>query len=161
MFGTSKYGASAYAKVGVETGVASANPHKLIVMLFDGALIALGHAQQHMRARNISDKGRSISKTIDIIENGLRASLNRDAGGEIATNLDALYAYMSNRLVEANLANDLIILEEVKRLLSDLKSAWEAIQPTPSSIATATHSSEPPRMRMDSYSPTSSTLAKA
>ncbi len=127
MFGSNKSGANAYAHVGVETGVLAANPHKLIVMLFEGAMLAVNTAVRHMETGDIAAKGKSISKAIAIIENGLRASLDRKAGGEIAANLDALYEYMGNRLVRANLDNQVEMLHEVNRLLGELKGAWEAI----------------------------------
>jgi flagellar protein FliS len=127
MFGSPQSGANAYAKVELETGVIAASPHRLVVMLFDGALIALSTALQLMKEGNIPGKGQAISKAIMIIDGGLRASLNKEVGGDIATNLDALYGYMSNRLLIANLKNQPEILEEVHLLLSDLKSAWEAI----------------------------------
>ena len=129
MFGSTHSGANAYAKVGVETGVVAASPHKLIVMLFDGALTALATALQQMKTGNIPAKGLSISKAIAIIDGGLRASLDHKAGGEIAANLDALYEYMCNRLLAANLNNQPEIVEEIQRLLHDLRSAWEAITP--------------------------------
>ena len=127
MFGSMKSGANAYAKVGVETGVLAASPHKLIVMLFDGALVAVAMGLQHMKAGDIEKKGLAISKAIMIIDSGLRASLDKKVGGEIAENLDALYAYMSQRLMMANLKNQPEILEEVHTLLKDIKSAWDAI----------------------------------
>ena len=127
MFGSMKSGANAYAKVGVETGVLAASPHKLIVMLFEGAMVALGTASRQMAAGDIAGKGKSISKAIAIIEDGLRASLDRKAGGEIAANLDALYEYMTSRLVMANRDNQPELLDEVARLLAELKGAWDAI----------------------------------
>ena len=127
MFGSPARGANAYANVGIETGVAAASPHKLIVMLFDGALVAVTTALAHMRAKNIAAKGQSISKAIMIIDSGLRASLDKKVGGQIAASLDSLYEYMSNRLLIANLKNQPEILEEVHRLLTDLKSAWVEI----------------------------------
>lgn len=127
MFGSMKSGANAYARVSVETGVLAASPHKLIVMLFEGATVALNTATQQMAAGDIAAKGKAISKAIAIIEDGLRASLDRKAGGEIAANLDALYQYMTGRLVIANRDNDAAILAEVLRLLGELKGAWEAI----------------------------------
>lgn len=127
MFGTPARGASAYASVSLETGVAAASPHKLIVMLFDGALVAVTSAIAQMQANNIAAKGQSISKAIMIIDSGLRASLDKKVGGQIAASLDSLYEYMSNRLLIANLRNQPEILEEVHRLLSDLKSAWVEI----------------------------------
>jgi flagellar protein FliS len=122
-----KRGVNAYANVGLETGIASASPHKLIVMLYDGALVALLSAKTNLAANNIAAKGTAISKAITIIDNGLRASLDKAAGGEIAANLDALYDYMSRRLLHANLKNDVPAIEEVHRLLGDLREAWVAI----------------------------------
>jgi flagellar protein FliS len=130
MFGSPNSGANAYAKVGIETGVAAASPHKLIVMLFEGAMVAVATALQHMKTGNIPGKGQSISKAIMIIEGGLRASLDKEAGGNIAASLDALYEYMGSRLLVANLKNQPEILEEVHRLLQELKSAWDAIGET-------------------------------
>lgn len=137
MFGSMKSGANAYAKVSVETGVLAANPHKLIVMLFEGALVAVTTAAKQMAAGDIAAKGKAISKAIAIIEDGLRASLDRKAGGEIAANLDALYQYMTGRLVIANRDNDPAILEEVQRLLGELKGAWDAIGAPANTAATA------------------------
>lgn len=127
MFGSKQSGVSAYAKVGIETGVISASPHKLIVMLFDGAMVSVTSAIMHMKAGDIAAKGAAISKAIMIIDSGLRASLDKKAGGEIAEGLDALYEYMGSRLLQANLRNQVDILEEVQRLLGELRGAWNAI----------------------------------
>jgi flagellar protein FliS len=124
MFGTMKRGVNAYHNVSLETGITSASPHKLIVMLYDGALVALLGAKTNIAAGNIAAKGSAISKAISIIDNGLRASLDKEAGGEIAANLDALYDYMSRRLLHANLKNDVTIIDEVHGLLADLRGAW-------------------------------------
>ncbi|WLI87967.1 flagellar export chaperone FliS [Massilia sp. R2A-15] len=129
MFGSQRSGANAYAKVGVETGVLSASPHKLIAMLFDGALVALSTALVQMKAGNIAAKGQAISKAITIIDEGLRASLDKSAGGGIAVSLDALYEYMGGRLLTANLNNQPELIEEVQRLLGELKQAWDQIAP--------------------------------
>jgi flagellar protein FliS len=129
MFGSVQKGANAYASVGLETGVSSASPHKLIVMLFDGALTTLSIALTEMHARNIAAKGRAISKAIRIIEEGLRASLDKSAGGEIAGNLDSLYEFISGRLVQANLENKPEYIAEAQRLLGELRGAWLAIDP--------------------------------
>jgi flagellar protein FliS len=123
MFGSSQRGANAYAKVGLETGVVAASPHELVVMLFDGALTAVRAAVVHMKAREIEKKGVAISKAINIVQNGLRASLDKKAGGQIAESLDSLYEYICNRLVSANLANQPEMLDEVIALLADLKGA--------------------------------------
>jgi len=127
MFGSMRTGANAYANVGLETGIAAASSHKLIVMLYDGALVALLGAKTNIAAGNIAAKGSAISKAIAIIDNGLRASLDKEAGGEIAVNLDSLYDYMSRRLLHANLKSDVPAIVEVHRLLSDLREAWVSI----------------------------------
>jgi flagellar protein FliS len=135
MFGSSQTGANAYARVGVETGVAAASPHKLVVMLFEGAMTAVASAIQHMQAGDTAAKGVAVSKAIAIIDDGLRASLDKKVGGDVALNLDALYEYMSNRLLIANLKNQPAILEEVYQLLKGLKDTWEKIAPAPATSA--------------------------
>ncbi|MBC7489560.1 MAG: flagellar export chaperone FliS [Glaciimonas sp.] len=141
MFGSSQaHGANAYAKVGIETGVIAASPHKLIVMLFEGAIVALSNAITQMNNGDIAAKGHSISKAIAIIDSGLRASLDKKAGGEIAVSLDSLYEYMNNRLLLANLNNQVELLGEVQILLRDLKSSWEAISPSNTSLVEKTRS---------------------
>jgi flagellar protein FliS len=127
MFGSPQRGVNAYAKVGLETGIAAATPHKLITMLYDGAVLAVINATNHMKAGNIEAKGKAISHAIQIIDNGLKASLDKDVGGEIAKNLDALYEYMSSRLLTANLQNKVEILDEVRGLLTDLRDTWKQI----------------------------------
>lgn len=131
MFGSPQRGVNAYAKVGLETGIAAASPHKLITMLYDGAIVAILNGMTQMKAGNIEEKGKALSKAIQILDNGLRASLDREAGGEIARNLDALYEYMSSRLLTANLQNDPAILQEVHGLLVDLRDTWQQIGDAP------------------------------
>lgn len=126
---------NAYAQVGIETGIASASPHKLIAMLYDGALVAIATAKGHMERNEIAPKGEAISKAIAIINEGLIASLDEKAGGVLAQNLKALYEYMSNRLVLANLKNDTEVLDEVSSLLDGLKGAWEQIGQPPQAVA--------------------------
>jgi flagellar secretion chaperone FliS len=158
MFGAAQNGANAYAKVGMETGVTAATPHKLTVMLFDGALVAISGALSHMKAGNIPEKGQAISKAILIISSGLRASLNKEVGGQIALNLDALYQYMTEKLLFANLKNQPEALEEVHRLLSEIRDAWMAIDTT----AQTTEQAPPPKMpAYDPLEPHISTLVKA
>jgi len=126
----------AYAKVGVESNVIAADPHKLISMLFQGALLAVANAKNGILRKDIPAKGVAISKAIAIIDDGLKASLDKKVGGELAQNLAALYEYMSFRLVHANLKNDIEALDEVSTLLNDLKGAWEAIRQPASASAT-------------------------
>ncbi len=118
-----------YAKVGVESGVSAADPHKLISMLYQGALLAIANARNGIMRNDVSAKGTAISKAIAIIDEGLNASLDKNVGGPLAQNLSSLYEYMCTRLLAANLKNDMAALDEVARLLADLKGAWESIRP--------------------------------
>ena len=118
---------SAYQRIGVETGVESADPHKLILMLFEGAQEALAKARMHMQHNEIAEKGQMISKAIMIIDHGLKASLDMNAGGDLAIKLQALYDYMTHRLLVANIQNNTEIVNEVNKLLSELHGAWKEI----------------------------------
>ncbi len=120
---------NAYAQVGVHTGAMSASPHKLIVMLYDGARGAIARAKFCMEAGDIAGKGKAISKAIDIVDNGLRAVLDHSAGGDIAADLERLYEYMTRQLMLANLRNSAELLGEVDGLLENLSSAWASIDP--------------------------------
>ena len=121
---------NAYNKVGAESSVIGADPHKLISMLFQGALLAIANAKNEILSKeDIAAKGKSISKAIAIIGEGLHAHLDKNAGGELAQNLSSLYDYMVMRLVDANLKNDITVLDEVARLLTELTEAWVSIRP--------------------------------
>ena len=120
---------AAYKDVGLDTDIMEADPHKLVAMLYDGALLAISRARSEMQYKDIAAKGEAISKAIAIIGEGLQAGLDIKAGGEIAQNLSALYGYMVKRLVVANANNDLAVLDEITRLLSELQEAWNAIRP--------------------------------
>lgn len=115
-----------YKQVGTHISADSASPHKLIVMLFDGALERLAIAKGAMLRKDIEEKCQKISRTIAIID-GLRASLDKEKGGEIAYNLDDLYDYMQRRLFMANSSNDPAYLDEVTDLIREIKSAWVLI----------------------------------
>ena len=119
---------NAYTNVSIDSGVTAADPHKLISMLFQGALLAIANAKNGILRKDISAKGKAISHAIKIINNGLNLSLDKEVGGELALNLSALYDYMCHRLVTANLNNDMEILDEVAKLLVDLKGAWDNIR---------------------------------
>ena len=120
----------AYNKVGVESSVTAAGPVKLISMLYQGALLAIANARNGILRKDIPAKGAAISKAIAIIGEGLNASLDKKVGGDLAQNLSSLYSYMVTRLVAANLNNDMAALDEVARLLNDLKGAWDSIGQT-------------------------------
>lgn len=123
---------AAYARVGIETGVHSADAHRLILMLFDGALVAIGQASAAMKAGNVALKGEFVSKAIQIVEEGLKASLDDRAGGkagaELADKLRALYDYITQRMLFASMRMQPAGLEEASRLLRQLRDAWEQIR---------------------------------
>ncbi len=115
-----------YGQVSVQSRVEAASPHHLILMLMEGALEKINLARGQMEAGNIAQKASNIGWAISIID-GLRASLDLEAGGDIARNLNDLYDYMENRLLEANIKNDTAALDEVKGLLREIREAWAAI----------------------------------
>lgn len=131
MFASQHNPLKAYQTAGIDTEVSTASPHKLIVMLFDGALQAISLARIGIGEKDIPKKGMAISKAIDIVLNGLRISLNREEGGKLAEDLYALYDYIGRRLLQANVANDIGALNEVEHLLSEIRSAWIEIGETP------------------------------
>jgi flagellar secretion chaperone FliS len=119
-----------YMDVGLRTGIDSASPHKLIQMLLDGALARVAQAKGHISAAQSTGKGENISMAISII-GGLRDSLDHKQGGSIADNLDSLYEYMTYRLMEANMKDDITILNEVHDLLVEIKTGWDGIANNP------------------------------
>lgn len=122
---------SSYNQVGLESGITAADPHKLILMLYQGALQAIANARSEILRKDVQAKGKSISHAIAIIGEGLHASLDKSVGGDLVHNLSALYDYMVMRLVAANLKNDTAALDEVTQLLNELKGAWESIRSNP------------------------------
>ena len=119
-----------YKKISIETGVDAANPIELIVMLYDGAIVACYSAIPFVQGNDYANKSEYIFKAIKIIQSGLRLSLNKQEGGEIADQLDALYIYMTNLLIKANIENNIKMIQEVIRLLTELRGAWEVISKT-------------------------------
>jgi len=105
-----------------------ADPHRLIQMLLEGAIGRTNAALSALAQQDLPAKAQLISKATAIID-GLRGGLDMEKGGELAANLDALYEYMQLRLFHANLKNDAAALEEVARLLGEIKQGWDAIPP--------------------------------
>ena len=127
-------GTQAYAQIGVESAVMSASQQQLVTMLFDGVLSALVRARLFMQDNNQQGKGVSLSKAINIIENGLRVSLDEDSKDELTQNLIALYSYMVRRLLQANLRNDVSAVEEVEALMRNIADALKESLLSPSLI---------------------------
>lgn len=127
MYTNTRSAAHAYASVGLETGVIAASPHQLIVMLYEGAELAVRMAIKHLADGDMAKKSAAISKASNIILDGLRAALDPQQGSDIALQLDALYDYMNQRLMLAHVNNQPAPLEEVLGLLHELHGAWQQI----------------------------------
>ncbi|MCL2645209.1 MAG: flagellar export chaperone FliS [Betaproteobacteria bacterium] len=130
MFGKPVSRAKAYADTGRESDISTASPHRLIVLLFEGAETAINVAKVHAEQGNIAERGTSLSKAIEIISNGLKVSLDMKQGGELAERLASLYDYMVARLLWANMKNDISAMKEVLSLLGEIHGAWKQIDPS-------------------------------
>lgn len=115
-----------YRKVSLESEISVASPHRIIQLMFNGALERIAQSRYAIEQGDQSSKGIFINKAIGIIT-GLSNSLNMEAGGEIAKNLSNLYDFMLRRISEANLNNDVQALDDVAAVLRDIKEAWDAI----------------------------------
>ncbi|WP_233277427.1 flagellar export chaperone FliS [Paenibacillus durus] len=104
----------------------TASPHRLTLMLYNGAIQFAGKAKQAITEGDISQTNKYIQKTQDIVYE-LMSALNQKEGGEIARNLKNLYFYMIERLIEANIKKNTASIDEVVAMLQELKSAWEEI----------------------------------
>lgn len=122
--------ANAYKKIGVETSVSQASAHDLVDMLFDGLLVAVGSARTAMLGGDIKTKCANIVTAVRILEEGLKGALNLEQGGQLAANLQDLYAYCVVRLTQANARNDVAALEEVQRLIEPVAAGWKQMGQT-------------------------------
>ena len=109
-----------------ETNVVTADPKRLVLMCYEGAIDSLKIGKQKIAEKDYEEKGKNIAKAQDIISE-LKSSLNFEEGGTIAANLDSLYNYILRRITEADLENDVQAFEDVIGMLGELKSAWEEI----------------------------------
>lgn len=118
----------AYQNVNRQTSVVDADPHRLIQLLFDGALERINMAKVQIQMRNFEGKNRLISKAMEIV-GGLRSFLDLERGGSIASSLNDLYQYIERRLLDANISNNIEILDEVAGLIREIKTGWDGIRP--------------------------------
>ncbi len=116
--------AGRYASAGLEYEVLGAPPERLISLLFRGALTATAQARLHMVHGHTAARGQAISKAIDIVETGLKASVDPERGGDVARHLTAAYELIVHTLLQANLTNDPDKLALAEKLLGDLADAW-------------------------------------
>jgi len=115
-----------YGDVKVTSGVASANNVQLIQMLFDGLLESLVAARGHIQHRNINEKSKAIARASRIVL-GLQGALDFEKGGDLASNLNELYSYVTRRLFHVNAHNDLAVLDEIHGLMKEIRDAWEGV----------------------------------
>jgi len=120
--------ANAYRKVAAETSIPDADPHRLVELLYDGLLSAVGAARSALGRGDIRAKCEHISTAVRIIDEGLTSGLNLETGGEIAANLKRLYDYCNMRLTTANARNDDALLAEVIEIITPLALAWKQIR---------------------------------
>ena len=120
-------GLQAYQRVNTQTSITDADPHKLIHLLYNGAIERINMAKARMQVKDYAGKGKLISKAIEII-GGLRSFLDFEKGGKLAAELEALYDYMERTLFEANARNDVAKLDEVASLLRQVKEGWDGIR---------------------------------
>ncbi len=116
-----------YQQVGAQTSIVDADPHKLIQLLLAGALERMAMAKSRITAKDFEGKNNLINKTIEIVS-GLRSFLDHEKGGEFSANLEALYDYIERRLFEANVKNDVTIIDECAHLIRTVKEGWDGIR---------------------------------
>ena len=119
---------AAYQSAAAHGGVAASDPHRLILMLLDGAVERIVTARGCMQRKETAEKARLINRAVSIIGE-LRNSLDLRSGGQIAANLAELYEYMCRRLLQATTENRAEMLDEVSTLLHEIRAAWLAIAP--------------------------------
>jgi len=116
-----------YAAVNAQTSVVDVDRHKLIELLYDGALERINMAKARILAKDYEAKNKFINKTIDILA-GLRSFIDESKAEELADNLAQLYAYCESRLLEANLKNDVELLNEVASHIRTVREGWAGIR---------------------------------
>jgi flagellar protein FliS len=121
--------AQQYKQTSVASAVLNASPHKQVSLLLKGTRDFIRRAIACIEVDDIPRKGEAISRASAIIAE-LDATLNHDAGGEVAASLAQLYDYCMRRLVTANVHNDVAILQEVDTLIGKIESSWNAIGET-------------------------------
>ena len=115
-----------YRKVSLDSSIAVASPHKVIQMMFAGALERLAQGRYAIEQNNLELKGVSLGKAVSIVA-GLNSSLNMEAEGDVAGNLSALYDFMLQRITDANINNDVKAIDDATDILRIIKEAWDAI----------------------------------
>jgi flagellar protein FliS len=116
-------GINAYKKGNLKQDISQADPHKLTLMLMQGALDKLAYTKGCIERKDFAGKSDNLSRASAILMN-LRDTLDLSVDGDVSGNLYDLYEYMLQRLIDANVQNSLKIIDEVISLLSPIKTAW-------------------------------------
>lgn len=119
---------AAYRSVSAHGAVDGADPHALVLTLFDATLQRLTAARTCIESGETRRKASLLHSAVILVAE-LRGSLNLKDGGALAQNLSDLYEYMTRRLIQANLESDAHAVSEVQSLLGEIRSAWAAIGP--------------------------------
>lgn len=133
MFSNSPYpaarhpSAAAYRDVGASTALQDASPHRLVALLYEALASQIAGARGALGRGDVAAKGRAIAHAVRIVDEGLRAPLDRRGGGAIAQNLHDVYGYLVQRLTLANVRNDDAMLHECGRLAETLREGWDGI----------------------------------
>jgi len=140
----SGFGAKAYSKVGLHTDVITAEPHKMVAMLFDGAIVSIQRAKMHLAAQRVTERCEAVMLALEIVET-LRVSIDASVDPAFAGRLNGLYQYVTMRLLQANVRRDAQALDEAGRILDQLRGAWMRIAPAGAAAATPVAAHAPVR----------------
>lgn len=114
----------AYRNVDRHSGLAAADPHTVIVMLFNGVLESLAVAKGAIERRELEVKSKQINKAVDIFR-ALQGSLDAENEPEISDNFHSLYEYCIGRLQECSISLDTSLIDEVVTLFKPIAEAWQ------------------------------------
>lgn len=118
-----------YKKVNLESGVLSSDPHKIILMMFDGALASIAEAKGAIERKDLQRKSELLTKAINIFY-ALRDSLDKNSEPEISENFDNLYSYCIDNLIELSISLDINGLDEIINFIKPLRDAWSQMSET-------------------------------
>jgi flagellar protein FliS len=117
----------AYVSTFATSSIHDASPHKLVSLLLDATLAKLAVAKGAMERKDVKVKAEAVKRAMDIIVS-LQACLDHEAGGDIAQKLDDLYTFSINRLSLANATNDTFMINDVVRVIGEIRQGWEDIK---------------------------------
>lgn len=116
-----------YQSVGVQTSIMDADSHRLIQLLYQGALDAMAQAKGAIERDDIESRNNCLNRAVQIV-GGLRSFLDKEKGGDVADNLERLYEYVEVALFEANMNNDTAKIEHCAGLIREVKAGWDEIR---------------------------------